>query len=113
MHRSLLSVVLSLSLLLSTLVAAQGASYTFTTFDVPGARDTHARGINAAGQVGVFQDATGWHGFVKDGATFTPVDVPGGIYTWAFEINNRGQIVGTVIDATGRGHGFVAIPQGK
>jgi hypothetical protein len=35
MHRSLLSAVLSLSVLLSTLVVAQDASYTFTTIDVP------------------------------------------------------------------------------
>ena len=42
MHRSLLSAVLSLSVLLSTLVAAQDASYTFTTFDVPDATHTFA-----------------------------------------------------------------------
>jgi hypothetical protein len=35
MRRSLLSAVLSLSVLLSTLVAAQDASYTFTTIDIP------------------------------------------------------------------------------
>jgi hypothetical protein len=51
MPRSLLSVVLSLSVLLSTLVAAQDASYTFTTFDDPGATHTEAHGINLAGQV--------------------------------------------------------------
>jgi hypothetical protein len=59
MHRSLLPAVLSLSILLSTLVAAQDASYTFTTIDVPGATmSTEAYGINNAGQiVGVFRDA--------------------------------------------------------
>ena len=46
MHRALLSVVLSLSVLLSTLVAAQDASYTFTPIDVPGATRTEAHGIN-------------------------------------------------------------------
>jgi hypothetical protein len=40
MHRSLLSAMLSLSILLSTLVAAQDASYTFTTIDVPNALAT-------------------------------------------------------------------------
>jgi hypothetical protein len=35
MHRSLLSAVLCLSVLLSPLVAAQDTSYTFTTIDVP------------------------------------------------------------------------------
>jgi hypothetical protein len=43
--------VLSLSLLLSTLVAAQDASYTFTTIDVPNALATEAVDINNQGQV--------------------------------------------------------------
>jgi hypothetical protein len=52
--------VLSLSVLFSTLVSAHAASYTFTTFDVPGATDTYPSGINVAGQiVGWFFDATG------------------------------------------------------
>jgi probable HAF family extracellular repeat protein len=77
MHRALLSVVLSLSLPLGTLVAAQDDSYTFTTIDVPGAGYTVASGINADGQiVGWFTDATGTHGFLRDGATFTTFDVP-------------------------------------
>jgi len=45
MHRSLLSVVLSVSVLLSTLVAAHAASYAFTTFDVPDASRTLAYDI--------------------------------------------------------------------
>jgi probable HAF family extracellular repeat protein len=65
MYRSLLSALLSLSVLLSTLVAAQGASYTFTPIDAPGAPATYVQGINETGQiVGWFQDATGSHGFV-------------------------------------------------
>jgi hypothetical protein len=46
MHHSLLSAVLSLSVLFSTFVAAQGASYTFITFDVPRAIHTEAHGIS-------------------------------------------------------------------
>jgi hypothetical protein len=42
MHRSLLPAVLSLSVLLSTLAAAQDASYTFTPINVPGAQNTAA-----------------------------------------------------------------------
>ena len=51
MPRSLLSAVLSLSLLLSTLVVAQDASYTFTTIDVPGATTTSVSKINDRGQM--------------------------------------------------------------
>jgi hypothetical protein len=45
MHCALLLAVLSLSVLLSPLVAAQAAEYTFTTIDVPGSFITVARGI--------------------------------------------------------------------
>jgi probable HAF family extracellular repeat protein len=108
MHRSLLSAVLSLSVLLSTLVAAQGASYTFTTIDVPGAISTWGHGINAAGQVvGYFLDDTGIHGFVTDGAEFTTLDGPDATQTEACGINAAGQIVGYFFDAKGY-HGFVS-----
>jgi probable HAF family extracellular repeat protein len=72
MHRSLLSAVLSLCVLFSTLVAAQDASYTFTTVDVPGATDTEVHGINNRGQiVGLFFEPTERHGFLtSDGTTF-------------------------------------------
>jgi probable HAF family extracellular repeat protein len=102
-HRALWLAVLSLSILLSTLVAAQDASYTYTTFDVPDVTaHTSAYGINNAGQVvGTFSNATGPHGFLKDGATFTTIDVPGAAHTVAFGINNAGQIVGRITDATG------------
>ena len=109
MHRARLSVVLSLSVLLSTLVAAQDASYTFTTFDVPGGEGTQAFGINVRGQiVGYFSygTLTGAHGFLKDGTTFTTVDVPGSTNTFAQGINEGGQIVGSFDDGT-RDRGFV------
>jgi probable HAF family extracellular repeat protein len=113
MHRFLLSTVLSLSVLLSTLVAAQDVSYTFTTIDVSSATYTAAHGINAAGQiVGTFDDAAGVrHGFLKDGATFTTFDLPPGppsARTEPFGINTAGQIVGTFDD--GLNHGFLATP---
>ncbi len=116
MHRALLSAVLSLSILLSTLAAAQDASYTFTTFTVPGARYTAANGMNTAGQVvGVFQNAQGeTYGFLKDGATLTTFDVPGPgwvntgtKFTLPHSINNAGQIVGWFRDASGVDHGFL------
>jgi uncharacterized membrane protein len=108
MRRSLLPAVLFLSLLLSAL-AAHAASYTFTTIDVPGATATYAHGINPAGMiVGTFDfgDATGAHGFLKNGATFTTIDVPGGTNTEAKGINPAGQIVGTFEAAT-RSQGFL------
>jgi uncharacterized membrane protein len=109
MRRSLLPAVLSLSVLFTTLVAAQDASYTFTTFDVPGSPKTEAHGINAHGQiVGLFMDATTNHGFLKDGATFTTIDPPDATTTFAFGINAAGQIVGWFGDSiVGGTHGFL------
>src|SRR5215510_1709259 len=102
MHRSLLSAVLPLSILLNTVIAAQDASYTFTTIDVPGASGTEAFGINRSGRiVGSFGDATGGHGFLKDGVTYTPFDAPGAVSTWAYGINEVGQIAGHFYDIQG------------
>jgi hypothetical protein len=67
MRRYLLSAVLSLSVLLSPLVASQDASYIFTTIDVPfsDATGTAAIGINNNGQiVGDYRDSSGQHGFL-------------------------------------------------
>ena len=79
MHSLLLSAVLSLSVLLSTLVAAQDTSYTFTAMDVPGSISTATTGMNNRGQiVGRFRDAAGGtRGFLINGATLTIIDVPG------------------------------------
>jgi probable HAF family extracellular repeat protein len=111
MPRVLLSAVLSLSILLSTLVAAQNASYTFATFDVHGALRTEAYGINDGGQiVGNYQDASaGIHSFLYTAGIFTSLDVPvpGALATWAQGINNRGQIVGYYEDQNGGMHGFL------
>jgi len=42
---------------------ANGAAFTFTTIDVPGAVNTRANGINDAGQiVGFFSNSMGAHG---------------------------------------------------
>ena len=74
------------------------SAYSFTTIEVPGARDTQALGINDSGQiVGRFVDATGAHGFVDTGGSFTTIDVPenpGSAGIAATGINNNGQIVG-------------------
>jgi hypothetical protein len=73
-------------------------AYSFTSIDVPGARDTQALGINDSGQVvGRFVDATGAHGFVDTGGSFTTIGVPGNPGTAgiaATGINTSGQIAG-------------------
>jgi probable HAF family extracellular repeat protein len=115
MHRSLLSIVLSLSVLLSTLVAAQSASYTFTTIDVPfsGATASVANGINNSGQiVGIYGSLSGGHGFLYDAGGFTHIDVPGANNTNPSGINDDGQIVGYYsvgFDSEFRPHGFLYV----
>jgi uncharacterized membrane protein len=96
-------------------MAQAGLTFTFTSFDVPfaGASDTEASGINDAGQiVGLYSDASGGHGFLKDGSTYTSLDVPfaGASGTEALGINNAGAIVGYYFDASFSTHGFIATP---
>jgi hypothetical protein len=108
MHRTLLAAVLSLSIVLSTFVAAQAAEYTFITFDPPDATHTLAFGINAVGQVvGRYGSATlGNPGFLKDGMTFTTIVVPGAtFFTEPRGINTAGQIVGVFSGDTAHGDG--------
>jgi uncharacterized membrane protein len=93
MHRVLLSAVLSLSVLLSALVAAQAAEYTFSTIDVPfsGATATVANGINTSGQiVGHYSSVSGAHGFLYGAGVFTSIDVPGANNTTPSGINDDG-----------------------
>jgi uncharacterized membrane protein len=107
MHRVLLSALLSLSVLFSTLVAAQDPSYTFTVIDFPGASFTQAWGINNAGDiVGYYLDATGRaHDFLLSGGRFTTIDVPGSFGGIGFGpgINNHGDIAGSFNGPCGSG----------
>lgn len=77
---------------------AIAVNYDYTTIDVPGADRTEAYGINNAGQiVGFFFDATGQHGFLKDGDTYIVIDVNTN-FTSALGINDATQIVGFAAD---------------
>jgi hypothetical protein len=86
---------LGLSLLALSLGSALHAQ-TFTTFDVLNAQSTTPAGINANGTVtGVFQDASGSHGFVRQpNGSITNFDVPGSTGTFPSGINAAGRIVG-------------------
>jgi probable HAF family extracellular repeat protein len=82
------------ALLLTTPQSVLAVSYTFTSFEVPGASETIAYGISDSGQiVGAFT-LNGRHGFITDGVTFNTIDVPGATQTQAYGINAAGQIVG-------------------
>jgi probable HAF family extracellular repeat protein len=87
----------------------------YTQIDLPGAIDTWAYGINAAGQiVGSFRDATGMHAFVRrpDGS-FTSFEPPGtSLGAEAHAINATGQIVGLFVDQFEGQHGFFATLSG-
>jgi hypothetical protein len=58
--------------------------------------------------VGIYDDATGTHGFLYNGSTYTPLNVPGAMATQAWGISGT-SIVGWYTDATGD-HGFLATP---
>lgn len=75
---------------------AQGQSYRFTEFDLPGGTATYATAINNAGQVlGFYSDSNGYHCFLRNtDASFTTIDPPGANPS-CNGLNNRGEIVGT------------------
>jgi uncharacterized membrane protein len=102
-----LSIAFCLGVLVPTGVAAQPYTYSYTTFDVPGATSTVALGINDLTEiVGSFNDATGGHGFLRKNGEITVIDFPGASSTHAASINNLGQIAGDYI-LNGQLYGFL------
>ena len=84
----------SMFFLIATLpLVAQG---TYKQIDYPGAAQTFAASINAAGDVvGVYNDTGNFqHGFLLSGGTFTTIDDPNGGWTFLTGINDNGKIVG-------------------
>jgi len=80
----------------------------FTPFLIPGSTSTAAWDVNARGDiVGVFQNASGTHGFLMSAFGYTTIDFAGATATRAFGINARGDIVGTYVQG-GVTHGFLA-----
>ena len=90
-------------------------NYLFVRFDVSGATDTFARGLNNRSQnVGSFVDTGGVeHGYLRqpDGS-FVTLDPPGSVGTVAAGVNDLGMIVGTWTDNGGAAHGFTRGPAG-
>jgi uncharacterized membrane protein len=100
-----LSTGLCLSAVAPTGAAAQ--TYTYSTFDVPGAIASIAGGINDLTHiVGWFRDSAGTHGFLRKNGEITVIDFPGSSSTQATDINSRGQIVG-IYRLNGRSYGFL------
>jgi probable HAF family extracellular repeat protein len=87
---------------------AASQTFTYTTIDAPGARNTTALGINDRSQiVGSFDNgATDYHGFQRSNGQFTIIDGPGATFTTPAGINNKGQIVGGYVIGD-RMHGFL------
>ncbi len=86
----------------------------FTPLDAPGAVDTYAEGIDAAGEVVGwynFSDSTSASGGVRAfryaGGTFTPLDLPGAGLLGATGLTTGGQIVGFYGDSSRELHGFL------
>jgi len=79
-----------------------------TPFLVPGSNLTTAWDINPRGDVvGVYRNASGFHGYVMTSEGITTIDVPGASATRAFGINARGDVIGTYV-AGGVTHSFLA-----
>src|SRR5262245_7285611 len=94
---------------------AHAQSYALVTFDPPGSNSSTVTGINNDGQVvGYYEDASGFHGFVRTGSTYTAIEVPDALpgRTFPFGINNRGEITGWFNSAAGT-HGFIRSADGR
>lgn len=103
-----LVVTMLAALSLGTARAAGG--YTFVDLGTfGGAVDSHAYGINDAGQiVGDMRTTTGEiHGFVWQKGSVQDIGSLGGGYSRARAINNRGQVVGDASLASGVRHAFL------
>jgi uncharacterized membrane protein len=88
----------TLALILGSASLTLADTYTYMTFDFPGATQTIGGGINNLGQiVGGYQLADqSRHGFLDVGGVFTTIDDPNATSgSEATGINNSGQIVGT------------------
>jgi probable HAF family extracellular repeat protein len=83
---------------IASVALAQG---TFIQIDFPGAGQTQAWGVNAAGDiVGLYVDsADNEHGFFLSKGRYATVDYPGAYYTHPSGINDTGQIVGYTFPA--------------
>ena len=80
----------------------------FTPFLVPNSNFTAGWDMNQAGEiVGVYRDASGFHGFLRRGDSYFTLHVPGSTATRAIGINARGLVVGSFV-AGGKTRGFVA-----
>ncbi len=109
----------SLGLYLS--LPVQASSFTFVTFDVPGAKDTEGQRITSTGTIaGRYFDSNGAaHAFLRspDGV-ITTFDAPGagtlsGQGTEGVDgINRAGAATGHYIDSNGARHGYVRSPAG-
>ena len=86
----------------------------YTTFDVPGATDTHLDSINADGLIAGRYDINGVnHGLVFQNGRFYTLDFPGAVETDLYSINNANQIVGYYQDQSGVFHSLLvqAVPE--
>ncbi len=96
-----LSIAVCLKVLVPAAAAAQ--TYTFSSLEVPNARNTNVADINDRSQIVgyVDEDDSATHGFLRSNGEVTFFDVPGAFQTWASGINNKGQIVGSYTVRTG------------
>ena len=109
---SMVTVLVILGVLLGARRAAQGASFSFTTIDVPFSDADNLTGlgdINSNGQiVGVYDTTSGAsHAFLDDRGVFTIIDFPGAVVTVPTRLTPGGQIIiGFYIDSGGVQHGY-------
>ena len=90
---------------------AQGLTFKFQTFNVPGALESSAFGVNNAGvAVGYYVDQSRvMHGYIVQGRVLTTIDDPNGTDTFCNNVNDQADfsVVGQYTNAGGAPVGFV------
>lgn len=104
---STLSDWLSLVAIVAVLFVSGTEGQSFTTLDLPGARDSRATGINNSNEILGVGDS---NLFIFSGNKFHTLTLPSNYQdAVAFGINDGGQLVGMYVDSTdGLSHGFIS-----
>jgi hypothetical protein len=95
-------------------VASPAQQLRFRTINVPGAAATELLAINDFGVLaGGYQDATGWHAFIKTARHITRFSYPRSSYTIASSIDDQGTASGWYQRSDGSYAGLVRSPAGQ
>jgi hypothetical protein len=102
-------VMVGLLLQTSTTQTQQGATYTWTTIDPPGATLATAAALSSNGYIAGRWDGPDGRrrGYLLANGTYFTIEPPGATFTNANGANSRGEMSGQYVDSSGKRHGWL------